>query len=1331
MVGLLLWGTTAVWADEVPYRHFTTFDGLPSESVTALAQTPEGLLWVGTKDGLALYDGRSFRTIAFPDSVATPKVKSLRVGPDGAVWVGLHYGAVAKVSPRGISRYIELGQSAATLSRILVRRGTMHFVTTRAVWRLSSGAARPSRIPFRYQTQPPSEANGAPPNVGVGAWDADIGPNGDIWILDGRLGPGRFHSNGTVAFVGGNVVRQGRFWNDLRFAKSGEGFVTQGRHLYRFQPAERTLEVVIDTLDSTGTNLYLQNGTVYLLQRKQVVRYNPATGQTLDALGVEKGLSGETPTCIWHSQEDALWVGMENGLLHFVAPEVRHVEIIEGHSLRYVTRFLKSGSYLWVASWGKGLLQLRPERQHVTPGGHNRWVPLRSRDENLHALPASDGSWYRWRPTDGWEQWATAPNAVRGFVDSGGIGVFWHDDGIYRHVPTSREAATPLATWPTNERDRYMLALAPNGDPLLRTGGHLVRLHPTKGTVLDTLASFPHSAGASGVHMVADPAGRIWGAFESGGLLRVDPKEGNPRLLLQNQSVENVRASGDSLVLASTQNGVYLIEARSGTVHRHLTQADGLKSSTASGAYLTPDTLYVSHPNGLSLLPVDRVFRQEGSPPALLTDLEVNLDNRSLRASSGLTASERTIGFSYTAPELIHSGRVRYEVRLPPRNTEWRPTPHDFVRYSDLEPGTYRFEVRARLDNAPPGPAATYTFTIPPHFYETWWFWGLVGLACLGIGWAVYRWRTRRLRQRREVLEATVEAQTEQLRERAEALEEEKRKNEKQAERLAELDEAKNQFFAHISHEFRTPLSLILCPLRRALRRGTELSTEQKQRLVGNAQRLRRLVDQLLDLSTAETGQMELNLQPGDLVTQVTRTVENFRMKAEEEGIALESHVAEDRLDVCFDPEKIEKVVSNLVDNALKFTPEDGAVTVSIDTANPVEPLDRPDGKESVDKAIRIEVRDTGPGIDADNKEQVFDRFQKVNDARTAEDSGIGLGLALTKELVELHGGRIAVESTPGEGTTFRVWLPLMPVRVSEASSTAQIASAANDTSDGRGEPLQHPEEDSRVIYCKSSGDDAGRPDSADESTETILVVEDNDEMRAYLREELSTHWQILEASDANEGWKAVQKHAPDLLLSDVLMPGPDGYELCRKVKNNPNLQVIPVILLTARVETEEVIKGLDCGADDYVPKPFDVEELRQRIENHLTARKRARDRYQKEVHLGSLDQTVDVEHVSFLETVTEVVEAHLGDPDFSVDQLAEAAALSRRQLTRRMKKTVNQTPAAFIRTRRLERAQQLLEGDAETVAEVAYAVGFRSPSAFSKAFRENVGETPSSYAEQ
>ncbi|MFB6273690.1 MAG: response regulator [Salinibacter sp.] len=1320
-------GPEVARADEVPYRQYTTVDGLPGDRIEALAQTPDGLLWVATQGGLAVFDGDEFRKIPLPDSIAAFSVNSLYPRPDGSVWAGTHVGPVLKVRPTGVERV--LLTDTAALTQILFPGDAVVFVTTRAVWRLPPDAEQPTRQPFQYEMRPPTEAAGAPPHVGTGAWGAALGPDGTLWILDGRRGPGRVHPDGSVTFPNSPTVnaRPGALWRVMSFTGNGTALITKGSSLYRFSPSTNELKLVLNDLSSSM--MVLQGGIAYLTREHRVLRYEAASGDPLEPLP----LPGVSPETVVRTQGEGLWVGTRSGLVHLMAPGGRHVKAIRGTAVQHVTDFSDAGAQLWVGTWGSGLLQIRPRRRQVTPRRHDKWVALRSRDGFLHAMPAGEEAWYKRKPQAGWQRLKADYDAIRGIVDSSGTGFFWHDDGVYRHSQTPGEPPTQLFSWPSDERGHYQLALGPNGDPILRAKGHLLRLRRTDGAVMDTLASFPEYARALGIFMRVGPEGRVWCAFESGGLLRVDPSEGESNVLLEERSLRNVRPVGDSLTLAYTRQGLYLLDAESGAVRRHLTQADGLFSNVINGAYLTSDTLYVTHPNALTLLPRKTLFRTLSSPPTLLTALEVNLEGRSLRTDSILGASERTIGVSYTAPELRYPDRVRYEIRLVPHDAGWQTTERDFARYTDLEPGTYRFEVRARLGTAPPGSKATYSFTIPPFFYETWWFWLLVALGLGGLGVGAWRWRTYRLRRRQEELETAVQSRTEELAA-------EKQKTEAQAERLAELDEAKNRFFAHISHEFRTPLSLILTPLEEALRDATTetiaFGTEQVKRMVRNAERLQRLIEQLLDLATLEAGRMELDRQPGDLGRVIRRTAKAFTSMAEREGIDLRVRAVGDRLQARFDPEKVESIVNNLLSNALKFTPSGGRVTVWIGERT----TPRAAGDGAAREAL-LKVADTGPGMDAETQNQIFERFEHVDTSDTREHEGAGLGLALTHELVELHGGTIEVESTPERGTTFTVALPLVSAAEAATSGgtrgdgawTRRSEGARGDGArgEGRGDALPAEPRAARGDSSEGRNEEASGDEEAGEETATVLVVEDNAEMRAYLRKQLSPHWQVQAVADGAEGWDAVQEEAPDLVLSDVMMPGLSGFDLCEKIKDDPDLRDIPVILLTARAEREDTIEGLEHGADDYVAKPFDVAELRRRIANHLTAREHLREQYRDEVHLGSLDTVVEEQHISFLETVTETVELHLSDPQFSVDRLAQAVALSRRQLTRRLKEAVGQTPAAFIRARRIGRAKQLLADDAQTVAEVARAVGFQSPSAFSKAFREQVGHPPSEHGER
>jgi DNA-binding response OmpR family regulator len=381
--------------------------------------------------------------------------------------------------------------------------------------------------------------------------------------------------------------------------------------------------------------------------------------------------------------------------------------------------------------------------------------------------------------------------------------------------------------------------------------------------------------------------------------------------------------------------------------------------------------------------------------------------------------------------------------------------------------------------------------------------------------------------------------------------------------------------------------------------------------------------------------------------------------------------------------------------------------------------------------AACIEVADTGPGIPDEEQERIFDQFaQSENGIEERSTDGLGLGLALTRELAELHGGAIDLDSAPGEGSTFRVWLPLLPADGADETDAEKLDRADRfdgalvEEADGDG---ALPEREEALSPAGHSGN--GAPVRTSEAE--VLVVEDNDTLRTVLCEQLSAHWTVREAGDGEEAWGKLQAAAPDLVLSDVMMPGTGGFELCEQIKTDPDLRAVPVVLLTARTADADTIEGLECGADDYVAKPFDPAELVRRLDNHLAAREHLRERHRSEVRVEPIETVVDEGDVSFVEEVVEAVETRLSDPGLTVTQIADAVALSRRQLTRRLKDAVGQTPAAFLRKRRIERAKELLADAPETIAEVAYAVGFRSPSSFSKTFREQVGHTPSEYAEQ
>jgi CheY-like chemotaxis protein len=567
----------------------------------------------------------------------------------------------------------------------------------------------------------------------------------------------------------------------------------------------------------------------------------------------------------------------------------------------------------------------------------------------------------------------------------------------------------------------------------------------------------------------------------------------------------------------------------------------------------------------------------------------------------------------------------------------------------------------------------------------------------------------------------------------------------RQASALAELDRAKDRFFANISHEFRTPLTLILGPLADLSegRHGVLPApvAGQLAMMRRNAQRLLRLINQVLDLTRLESGELALDLAPADLAATGRATTASFAPLAERRGIALTFRAPAGAVPVRLDVPQFEKVLLNLLSNAFKFTEPGGRVSVRITVD---------------DGAAMLAVRDTGVGIAPALLPRVFDRFFQADGSATRRHEGSGIGLSLARELAELHGGSIHVESAPGEGSTFTVRLPLDLTAGGADDGAAEPGGAEPAGLEG---PFGAPASGGTTVADGSLGDaasagvgvaggaldtDAGEEDAPDGDRTTVLVVDDNADVRAYVRSVLAVTYRVLEAADGEAGLELARAALPDLVLADVMMPRLDGLALARALGEDPATDGIPVVLLTARAGPRDEVAGLATGADDYITKPFDRLVLEARVANLIATRRRLRERYRREGMPAPPPEPPPVvppssvrepdpappaaprEPSALERRLRAVVEARLLDPDLTPETLATAVALSYQQLYRRLKDELDATPSHFIRTVRVERAAGLLRDGAGSVTEVAYAVGFNSLSHFNRCFRERFGVAPS-----
>jgi signal transduction histidine kinase/DNA-binding response OmpR family regulator len=581
--------------------------------------------------------------------------------------------------------------------------------------------------------------------------------------------------------------------------------------------------------------------------------------------------------------------------------------------------------------------------------------------------------------------------------------------------------------------------------------------------------------------------------------------------------------------------------------------------------------------------------------------------------------------------------------------------------------------------------------------------------------------------------------------------------------KLIEIDHVKSRFFANISHEFRTPLTLILGPLEETLAKTPEGESKQQIRIMlRNALRLLRLINQLLDLSRLESGKQTFQAQRGNLVRFLKGIVFSFSSLAEHKHITLQFHADEEDIEAYFDKDKFEKIFYNLLSNALRYTPAQGAISVTVSKGSGLDSAQKPhhpsfavgesdrhterneaEQENSVESkyggrhhaqnadSVHIIIKDTGVGIAPERLPFIFDRFYRADDFHRADEEGSGIGLALTKELVELHGGEIQVTSELGKGTAFIIGLPLGRGHLKE-SEVVELSTVASD------EELPPPAQTLTVrelslLDEKASAELGVRQDkepgiSDEEDATIVLIVEDNSDVRAYIREPLEEAYRVIEADNGSEGLEKARELIPDLVISDVMMPGMDGFELCHALKQDEKTSHIPVILLTAKSSEESKVAGLETGADDYLTKPFRSRELFVRVKNLIEQRRKLRERFSREVVLQPSEIAITSADEVFLQRAMKTVETFMEDPDFSVEKFGYEVGMSRAQLHRKLRALINQSPSDFIRSMRLQRASQMLKQRAGSVSEIAYAVGFNNLSYFATRFKEQFGQLPSEY---
>lgn len=539
----------------------------------------------------------------------------------------------------------------------------------------------------------------------------------------------------------------------------------------------------------------------------------------------------------------------------------------------------------------------------------------------------------------------------------------------------------------------------------------------------------------------------------------------------------------------------------------------------------------------------------------------------------------------------------------------------------------------------------------------------------------------------------------------------EARKNKELYDKGQEVEKTKSRFFANITHEFRTPLTLILGPIEILKTRMISPEAEgHLQVMEKNSNRLLDLINQLLDISKIESGNMKLQTEEIDILMMLKRICGLFESRAERKKInlSIKSELADGIM--YLDVDKIEKIFVNLISNALKFTQEEGMITITL-----VEKTQR---DESGLRNIEVRIKDNGTGIPPEDLEHVFKPYFQSSSHSGGEYMGTGIGLSLTKELVELHGGSISVSSTSGNGTEFIISFPSSSL----STSNQRKQEVSKDYNRDRETVGEHTSEG--IV------EEADRQKTAEQDS-LVLLVEDNEEVREYVHNILRTDYRMVASSNGEEGFDKALDLIPDLVISDVMMPLMNGYELCEKLKSDEKTSHIPVILLTAKASVEDRIIGFEQKADDYLAKPFVPKELQVRVSNLIESRHKIREKFSKEFIFKPGELEVKSMDESFLEKLKGEVEKNLDNEQLGVLDIAASMSMSRSQLLRKLKALTNLAPNEFIRNYRLVRARELIINNAGSTAEIAFNVGFSSPSYFTRCFREYFGTPPSELRQQ
>jgi len=1330
-----------------------------------MMQDKKGFLWIGTYDGLCRYDGYKFtvyETIeADPTSISDNKIRTICADSSGNLWIGTWNKGLNRFNPQSekFTRFLHNENNPSGLSDDAIV--SLLYDTSGCLW---VGTAKGGLNCFNFKENKfthylydPDDLSSLNDNS-VSALLIDS--QGSLWVGTSGEGLNKFNRS-TKTFT--------RYeYNADNYETIGSSSVTYltedglnnlwigtNNGLNKFDRESSKFIWIGEDVSDAGT-ICSKDITFILEDKRQAFWVGSFDGglSFWNRLKGEfacfrknytdiNGLNDDAVISVCEDKSGILWFGTWNGGLN----------IYNGMMKKFVTishdpdnpKSLSSNSIfaicedrfgeLWVGTDIFGLNRIIPEENKTVRYLNNPGDPF-SISSNLITDICEDNYGNLWIATDrgGLNKFDRSsgkfihfkhdpnnPASICGdrisqlFVDREGnlwIGIAEvgldklsaHSSEIfhYSHHDDNLRSLNDFTIFAFNEDDDGNLWIGSDGGGL-----SMLEKNTGKITTYRHNPENPSSISKNEVSVIhKDRNGVLWIGTNGGGLNKFDLRDKKFKRFreadgLPSDMVCGILEDKSGSLWISTYKGLARFNPKKETF-RLFSVEEGIQGDEFNNwAYFkgSDGKMYFGGTNGLNVFHPDQIKDNPHVPEIVITDFQllhkpvkVGYDSawgRTILLKSitetqliELNHNDNIISFEFSALDFHSPEKNSYAYILEGFDKNWTHTTagRRFVTYTNLDPGEYIFKVKgSNSDGVWNESGLKLNVLIRPPWWATWWAYVLYALVSL----SVFTFSTRFYLNRQKLKT--------QL-----ALEHEHSK------KLEEVDKLKSNFYANISHEFRTPLMLILGPLEKLIPRLKDDEGQKQVGLIkGNAKRLLNLINQLLDLSRLEAGRLKLNASLGNISQFIKGLAMEFEAIAEQRDLFYKVIMDKDDIEVYFDKEKLEKIIINVLSNAFKFTPAGGKITVRLIEVPP----DR----------VEIIVRDTGIGIPNNELTKIFDRFYQVDSSHTRNHEGTGIGLALTKELVELHKGNIIINSEEGHWTEVKIILKPGKVHLNEDEIL--------EPSDYQLRKVDNLDE---YLKADTEDDDIISEHLVDKTI--VLVVEDHPDVREFIRDALNAVYHVEEAANGEQGLRKAGKLIPDLIISDIMMPKMDGYELTKKLRQDERTSHIPIILLTAKSDKDSKLEGLGLGADDYLIKPFDSEELLARIKNLIELRRKLQEKFG--TGIAVLERT-DKSKLScldeqFLNRILMVIEQHIAEEVFSIEEIGEEIGMSRAQVYRKIKALTGKSPSMYLRTVRLMKARQKILKKEASISEICYMVGFSSPAYFSRCFKDEFGCAPS-----